>query len=68
MTLCALRLCPSAQRVTSVKESSSRSESMTLMTVVRWLFHFRQNCCSLLAPTLDEEDPNMMTTTTREDL
>merc|ERR1719167_1224203 len=38
MTLCALRNWPSAERVTSTNDSSSKRVSITEMIVVRWLF------------------------------
>ena len=42
--------CPSAERVTSTKLSSSNKVSITEMIVVRWLFHFRQNSCPEAVP------------------
>jgi hypothetical protein len=47
ITLCALRNCPSALSVTSTSDSSSSNVSNTERMVERWLFHLRQNCCSL---------------------
>ena len=47
MTLWALRNWPSALRVTSTSDSSSNRVSKTENNVDRWLFHFRQNCCSV---------------------
>ena len=50
MTRCARMNCPSAERVTSTKLSSSNKVSITEMMVVRWLFHFRQNSCPEAVP------------------
>ena len=47
MTLWALMNCPSALRVTSTNDSSSKRLSKTEKRVDLWLFHFRQNCCSV---------------------
>ena len=47
MTRWALKNWPSALSVTSTKDSSSSKVSKTEKSVDRWLFHLRQNCCSV---------------------
>ena len=50
MTRCARMNCPSALSVTSTRDSSSSKLSKTENSVDLWLFHLRQNCCSVAVP------------------